>query len=85
MNVAHYFFGRHSLVRVLADGEAGLPVRKVQRGGEVHFGGRLLPVSKAFRGQPVGVRATNTDGLVEVLFCHQVIKRLTLGECPKAE
>jgi len=63
----------------------GLPVRKVQRGGEVHFGGRLLSVSKAFRGQPVGIRAAASDGLVEVLFCHQVIKRLTLGECPKAE
>jgi len=63
----------------------GLPVRKVQHGGEMHFGGRLLHVSKAFRGHPVGVRATDIDGLVEVLFCHQVIKRLTLGECPKAE
>jgi hypothetical protein len=33
----------------------------------------------------VGVRATNTDGLVEVLFCHQVVKRPNLGECRKAE
>ena len=63
----------------------GTPVRKVQNGGDVHFGGRLLHVSKAFRGQPVGVRVTDTDGLVEVLFCHQVVKRLTLGECRKAE
>jgi transposase InsO family protein len=63
----------------------GMPVRKVQDKGRVHYKGRLLPVSQALRGQPVGVRATATDGLVEVLFCHQVVKRLNLAECRKAE
>ena len=63
----------------------GMPVRKVQDKGRVHYQGRLLPVSQAFRGQPVGVRATATDGLVEVLFCHQVVKRLNLAECQKAK
>ena len=41
-------------------------------------------ISQAFRNQPVGVRATNTEGLVEVLFCHQITKRTRLRECPKA-
>ena len=63
----------------------GMPVRKVQDKGRAHYQGRLPPVSQALRGQPVGVRATATDGLLEVLFCHQVVKRLNLAECRKAE
>lgn len=57
----------------------------MQDKGRVHYQGRLLPVFQALRGQPVGARATATDGLVEVLFCHQAAKRLNLGECSKAE
>lgn len=60
----------------------GMLVRKVQDKGIVHFQGRLVRVSKALRGQPVGLRPMSTDGCWEVLFCHQIIRRLDLRECP---
>ncbi len=63
----------------------GMAVRKVQAKGFIYFQGRLLRVSKAFRGQPVGLRAMSVEGCWEVLFCHQVIRRLDLREWPKAE
>jgi transposase InsO family protein len=61
----------------------GLPVRKVQDKGQVFFEGRLLRVSKAFRGERVALRVGAEDR-VEVLFRHQVIRRLSLRECPQA-
>jgi transposase InsO family protein len=43
-------------------------VRKVQDRGVIHFRGREGKVSTAFRGLPVALRATTTDGLWEVYF-----------------
>lgn len=63
----------------------GMEVRKVQAKGYLYFQGRLPRVSKAFRGQLVGLRPTSPDGCWEVLFCQQVIHRFDLRECPKAE
>lgn len=53
-------------------------VRKVQAGGEVSWRGKLLKVGKAFRGYPVGIRQTNTDGLVSVFFCQQQVAEIDL-------
>jgi transposase InsO family protein len=64
---------------------AGMEVRRVQSKGWVHFQGRIVQVSRAFRGQPVGLRPMSRDGCWEVLFCHQIIRRIDLRECPKAE
>jgi len=43
-------------------------VRKVQAGGEIHYRGRTWAIGKAFRGEPVGLRATTTDGVLEVYY-----------------
>lgn len=46
-------------------------VRKVQDKGQVSFQGQLFQVSKAFRGYPLALRATRTDGVWDVCFCQQ--------------
>jgi transposase InsO family protein len=48
-------------------------VRRVYDDGHISFHGRLLLVSKAFRGHPVGLRPTAVDGCFDVFFCHQRI------------
>lgn len=62
---------------------SGVEVRKVQEGGKVSFRGHTLRVSKAFRGYPVGLRPTTIDGVFDVLFCHQTITQIDLGEIDK--
>ncbi len=47
---------------------AGDVVRKVQDRGFIHFRGREWRVSVAFRGRPVALRPTTTDGLWDVYF-----------------
>lgn len=51
-------------------------VRKVQDKGEISFQGRVLRLSRALRGQPVGLRPTARDGCFEVYFCHQKLMEL---------
>ena len=45
-------------------------IRRVHSDGHISFHGHTVLVSKAFRGQPVGLRPTNTDGCFEVFFCQ---------------
>lgn len=56
----------------------GIAVRKVQQLGEFSFQGRTLRISKAFQGYPVGLQPTLTDGVFDVLFCHQKISQIDL-------
>jgi transposase InsO family protein len=53
-------------------------VRKVRGYGHIKYHGRELIVGSAFRGLPVALRPTTTDGLFDVFFCHQKIKQLNL-------
>ena len=55
-------------------------VRRVQDGGFVSLSGRRKRVPKAFRGRPVALRATETDGVYEVYYRHQCIARLDFHE-----
>jgi transposase InsO family protein len=49
-------------------------VRMVQAGGEISWHNRALKVGNAFRGYPVALRPTLTDGVWDVFFCtHQII------------
>lgn len=58
----------------------GDQVRKVQHDGEIHFRGRTIPISKAFRGYPVALRPTVTDGVWAVAFCRQWITQIDLRD-----
>lgn len=58
--------------------EPNLLVRKVQRDGIIFFKGKEYRVGKAFCGNPVGLKETNTDGLYDVYFCQQRVVKIDL-------
>jgi transposase InsO family protein len=48
-------------------------VRRVDLDGQISFKGRRLHVGKAFRGQPIALRPSAQDGVLNVHFCaHQI-------------
>lgn len=51
----------------------GDPVRKVHGHGKLNFHGHEYAVGKAFQGYPVGLRATDEDGVWDLYFNHQRI------------
>ncbi|MFN9844698.1 MAG: hypothetical protein ACK57Q_10215 [Planctomycetota bacterium] len=61
---------------------AGVKVRRVDQDGWFSYRGRGWKAGRAFAGQPVGLRPTATDGVLEVLFLTQVLRGLDLRENP---
>jgi transposase InsO family protein len=57
---------------------AGLTVRKVQQQGRFSLQGREFRVSKAFRGYPIGLQPTATDGVWTIWFGTHLIGQLDL-------
>jgi len=55
-------------------------VRKVQGKGEIYFRNRPFKVGGAFRGYPVALRPTLTDGVFDVFFCQQQVAEINLKE-----
>jgi len=55
-------------------------VRKVQQGGSLFYRGKEYSVPKAFYGEQVTVRPTETDGLFDVYFCNQKIAQFNVKE-----
>ena len=53
-------------------------VRKVDIGGVISFRNRQFKIGKAFRKQPLALRATSEDGLFDVHYCTQRIGQLDL-------
>jgi transposase InsO family protein len=53
-------------------------VRKVDCDGFISFKNRPWRIGKAFRGQPVALRATNADAVVSVHYCAHLIGKLNL-------
>ena len=51
-------------------------VRKVGKGGIIHYGNRKYRVGKAFTGYPVGLRPTDKDGVFRVFFRNTRIATL---------
>jgi len=51
-------------------------VRKVQEHGKISFQNQVFRIGKAFRGYPVALRPTLTDGIWEVYFCAHQIARI---------
>jgi transposase InsO family protein len=58
-------------------------IRKVSHRATCNFRGRDIWIGKAFRGQPVAIRATIKDDVFEIYFCRQLIRTITLSEMPK--
>jgi transposase InsO family protein len=61
---------------------AGVEVRRVDQDGWFSYRGRGWKAGRASAGQPVGLRPTATDGVLEVLFLTQVLQELDLRENP---
>ena len=57
-------------------------VRKVDRDGFISFQNRSWRVSKAFRSQPIALRATTQDGLFSVHYCTHHIAAIDLRAEP---
>jgi transposase InsO family protein len=53
-------------------------VRIVQTTGRISYGGRVYNVGRAFQRQPVALRPTNTDGVMEVYYINTKIRTLDL-------
>lgn len=58
--------------------DAGTETRKVQADGTIAFRGHELRVSRAVAGERVAVRPTAADGVWEVAYAHQVVRRVDL-------
>lgn len=63
--------------------EATDQVRRVQAGGDLHFRGRVWPVSKALRGYPVAIRPTLADDVYDVYFCMTRVGLIDLTDRPE--
>lgn len=53
-------------------------IRRVQHKGIIHFKGCCFRVGGAFHGQPVALRYTEQDGVLDVYFCRQKIAKIDL-------
>lgn len=57
-------------------------IRRVQLDGKISFAGRQLHLGKGFRGQPVAIKRTTQEHLLEVYYCHQLIAKADLRAHP---
>jgi len=73
-----YQLSGRAFPKILAEIEYGPAdhVRKVQDGGIISFKNRAFKIGKAFKGQRVAIRATNSDGQFDVFFSHQKISEV---------
>jgi transposase InsO family protein len=55
-------------------------VRKVDATNRICWQGGRFKIGLAFRGKPVGVRATTTDGQFHVYYCNTKIKTINLNQ-----
>ena len=53
-------------------------IRRVQGKGEIVFKGHAYPLGRAFTGERIGLRTTQTDGLFDVFFGAQRIAEINL-------
>ena len=59
--------------------------RRVDKHGLISFRNRDYPVGLAFRGQIVAVRPTPVDGLLDVYFVRQRLRRIDLRQVSPEE
>lgn len=60
-----------------------LTVRPVHGNGEIWFHDRVFKISKGLRGLHVGIKPTPTDGIFNVYFCNQLVRKIDLTDHPK--
>jgi transposase InsO family protein len=60
-------------------------VRTVGESGLLSYKGRVFRIPKAFKGYPVALRQTATDGVMDVIFCSHTVSKIDLREGPSDE
>ena len=55
-------------------------VRKVNRHGYISYKARQIYLGEGLRSQPVAIRPTATDGVLDVYFCHHNVRQINLHE-----
>jgi transposase InsO family protein len=55
-------------------------VRKVDRHGYIAFKTRKFFVGEGLKSQPVAIRTTATDGVLDIYFCHHQVRQINLSE-----
>ncbi len=63
----------------------GIVLRKANPVGQVSFKGRLLKVSEAFGGDPIGFRPTRRDGVYDVLYAGFHVGQADLRGVPSGK
>ena len=53
-------------------------VRTIDKRGTLRFNSKRFFICEAFADEPVALRATNQDGVLDVYYCHQLIKQIDL-------
>ena len=53
-------------------------VRVVNKVGQFSYHGKTHKISEAFRGQKIGIRPTDIDGILSIYYRHQKIARIDL-------
>jgi transposase InsO family protein len=53
-------------------------VRVVRNSGRIKYKGREHFVGEGLRGQPVAIRPTKVDGVVEIFYCAQLVRELDM-------
>lgn len=82
---SRYRPSNRQMPKVLPDIEydANHDIRMVQHQGLINYKGGIYSVPKALKGLPVGLRQTDEDGIMDVIFCHQKISQIELAR-PKS-
>ena len=55
-------------------------VRVVNKVGQISYRGKMYKISEAFRGQKIGMRPTDVDGIVAIYYRHQRVTQLDLRQ-----
>ena len=50
----------------------------MQGSGELYYKGKQYHIGRAFKGDPVGLKESEEDGLMDVYYCRQKILKLDL-------
>lgn len=63
--------------------ESGQMLRKVDLSGKISLHGNAFNIGKAFKGEYVAIEETDIDGVFDVFFCKQWVKKVDIrkGKC----
>jgi transposase InsO family protein len=53
-------------------------VLKVRTKGQVHIGAKHVFIGEGLAGEQVAIRATETDGMLAIYYCHRLVRKIDL-------